>query len=82
MGNDPDSDAKISRKDIRRLVTDKKVATDVTTDTDTVDIGGGVTRTTTTIVTADVLSKTTATGMIPRSFMNKNGLRLSCLFIG
>lgn len=57
VGNDPDSDAKISRKDIRRLVTDKKVVTDVTTDTDTVDIGGGVTRTTTTIVTADVLEQ-------------------------
>ena len=38
-------------------MTDKKVVTDVTTDTDTVDIGGGVTRTTTTIVTADVLEQ-------------------------
>ena len=57
MGNDPDSDAKISRKDIRRLVTDKKVVTHVTTDTDTVDIGGGVTRTTTTIVTEDELEQ-------------------------
>lgn len=57
VGNDPDSDAKITRKDIRRLITDKKVVTDVTTDTDTVDIGGGVTRTTTTIVTEDVLEQ-------------------------
>lgn len=53
VGNDPDSDAKISRKDIRRLVTDKKVVTHVTTDSHDDDIGGGVTQTTTTIVTED-----------------------------
>ena len=57
LGNAEDEDAKISRRDILRLIEDSEVETEVTTTTTTTDIGGGVTRTTTTIVTEDVLEE-------------------------
>lgn len=57
LGNSEDEDAKVTRRDIRRLITDKKVVTHVTTSSHDDDIGGGVTRTTTTIVTEDELEQ-------------------------
>ena len=56
-GNDPNSDAKISTRHIRRLVSNQEVETEVTTTTTTTDIGGGVIRTTTIIHTEDVLEE-------------------------
>ena len=56
-GNDPNSDAKISTRHIRRLVSNQEVETEVTTSTTTTDIGGGVIRTTTVIHTEDVLEE-------------------------
>ena len=57
LGNDDESDAKIARRDIRRLIEDKDVETEVTTTTSTDTIAGGVTRTTVVVRTEDVLEE-------------------------
>lgn len=55
VSNDANTDAVISRRDIRNLFEDKAKKTQTTTSTSTVDIGGGVTQTTTTTTTEEVL---------------------------
>ena len=57
VGNDDESDAKIARRDILRLIEDMEVETEVTTDTQTETIAGGVIRTTVTVRTEDVLEQ-------------------------
>ena len=52
---DPEIDAMVVQKDIRRLVTDKEVLTEVTTTTVEDEIEPGVIRTRTTIITEDFL---------------------------
>lgn len=52
---DPEIDATVVQKDIRRLVLDKKVLTEVTTTTTETEIEPGVTRTRTTIITENIL---------------------------
>ena len=55
VSNDADTDAVVSRRDIRNLFEDKEKKTQTTTTTSTVDIGGGVTETTTTTTIKEVL---------------------------
>ena len=55
VSNDADTDAMVSRRDIRNLFEDKEKKTQTTTTTSTVDIGGGVTETTTTTTIEEVL---------------------------
>ena len=57
LGNDDESDAKIARRDILRLIEDDKVVTEVTTSTVEENIGGGVIRKTVTVTTEDVLEE-------------------------
>ena len=57
VGNDDESDAKIARRDILRLIEDMEVETEVTTNTQTDTIAGGVIRTTVTVRTEDVLEQ-------------------------
>lgn len=54
-GNAEDEDAKLIRRDILTLIEDQEVVTEVETSTVVVDIGDGVTKTTTTIITTDIL---------------------------
>lgn len=57
VGNDDESDAKIARRDILRLIEDMEVETEVTTSTVEENIGGGVIRTTVTVTSEDVLEE-------------------------
>ena len=56
LGNSGDEDAKLQRRDIRRLINDKKVTTNNSSSSYDETISGGVIRTTTTYVAEQVLT--------------------------